>query len=76
MHSRKPRDGGPAFHVKQSGTSAFHVKHVNRSKRYIGGPALLSDAEFLENGPEDVLDVHPAEQPAQGIGGGTQLFGG
>jgi hypothetical protein len=38
--------------------------------------ALLSDTEFLENGPKDVLDVHPAEQPAQGISGGAQLFGG
>src|SRR4051812_21378291 len=37
--------------------------------------ALLSNAELLENGPKDVLDVHPAQQPAQGVGGGTQLFG-
>lgn len=43
---------------------------------YIEEPALLSDAEFLENGPKDVLDVNPAEQPAQGIGGGAQLLGG
>ena len=43
---------------------------------YIEELALLSDTEFLEDGPKDVLDVDPAEQPAQGIGRSAQLFGG
>ena len=37
---------------------------------------LLSNAELLENRPQDVLDIHPAQQPAQGIGRSAQLFGG
>lgn len=54
---------------------------VSREAARIGTSAsstlkLLSDAEFLEDGAKDVLDVHPAEQPAQGISGSTQLFGG
>ena len=36
---------------------------------------LLADTEFLENRPENIFDVHPAQQPPQGVGGGTKLFG-
>ncbi|SCB16457.1 hypothetical protein GA0061099_1002291 [Bradyrhizobium yuanmingense] len=73
---RSQRDGiGPLvlvlFHVKQLETTAPNWPPVSRETEemeqglvYNEGLALLSNAELLEDGPKDVLDVYPAQEPA------------
>src|SRR5882724_6186253 len=59
---------GRMFHVKRgswAGPALFHVKRfVNRLNEGI----LLSHTELAEDDVEDVFDIDPAKQPAEGIG--------
>ena len=48
--------------VSRETRSPFHVKQRNE-------PHLLSYAEIAEDDVENVLDVDPPGQPAQGLGG-------
>jgi hypothetical protein len=68
--------GAWMFHVKHrsgSGPVPFHVKRfVNRLNEGL----LLSNTEFAEDDIEDVFDVDPAKQSAEGIGRSPELLGG
>jgi hypothetical protein len=68
----------PMFHVKHVELHSFSAKAQRMEQVLVlqSRLALLPDTELLENRPEDILDVHPTQQPAQGIGGSTQFFGG
>ena len=73
---RSQRDGiGPLvlvlFHVKQLETTAPNWPPVSRETEemeqglfYNEGLALLSNAEFLKDGAEDIFNVHSAQEPA------------
>src|SRR5258708_39229526 len=56
----------PLFHVKRDS-----LVRVNRLNQAI---ALLSDTELAKDHVQDVLDVHPAEQPPQGRRRGPQIL--
>jgi hypothetical protein len=73
------------FHVKHlryigamiAGRSMFHVKQriFPSERRSCSGEQLFADAEIPEDHVEDVLDVDPAGQLAQGGGSEAQLLG-
>lgn len=73
FHVKQAAHSGCRFHVsRETSEPAFHVKQsVNRLNEGI----LLSDTEFPEDHVEYVLDIDPTQQPSEGIGRGTELFG-
>ena len=50
----------------------FHVKHFVNS---LNEGILLSDTELPEDHIENVLDIDPAEKPAEGMRGRPEIFG-
>jgi hypothetical protein len=66
QHPAASLSGSPEdlFHVKQT---AFMVNKVIK---------LLPDAKIPEDRVEDILDIDPAEQPADRVGRDAEVLGG
>src|SRR5262245_57758342 len=63
------------FHVKHRSGSDPVPFHVKRFVNRLNEGLLLSNTEFAEDDIEDVFDVDPTEQSAEGIGRGPELLG-